>query len=86
MDKFNVDRQSLAAISGLDGYLRLPDVLKLIPVGRTCWYSGVKKGIYPAPRVLPGTQRAKAYPVAEIRGLIERIERDFQATQAGGAV
>jgi predicted DNA-binding transcriptional regulator AlpA len=83
MNDVNVGRQSLAAINGLDGYLRLPDVLRLIPVGRTCWYAGVKKGIYPAPRVLPGTQRAKVYPVKEIRGLIERIERDFQAVQAG---
>lgn len=28
---------------------RLPQVLKLIPVGRSTWWAGVKSGKYPSP-------------------------------------
>ncbi len=31
------------------GFLRLPAVLRLIPVGRSTWWAGVKAGRYPAP-------------------------------------
>lgn len=30
-----------------DSLLRLPEVLKLVPVSRSSWYAGVKEGIYP---------------------------------------
>jgi prophage regulatory protein len=29
------------------GFLRLPQVLELIPVSRSSWWEGVRKGIYP---------------------------------------
>lgn len=32
--------------------LRLPDVLKIIPVGKSTWWAGVKTGKYPKPRKL----------------------------------
>jgi len=28
--------------------LRLPQVLEIVPVSRSAWYAGVKKGVYPA--------------------------------------
>lgn len=30
------------------GYLRLPDVLKYIPVSKSTWWAGVKSGRFPA--------------------------------------
>jgi predicted DNA-binding transcriptional regulator AlpA len=30
------------------GYLRLPQVLRFIPIGRSSWWKGVKEGKYPA--------------------------------------
>jgi len=30
------------------GFLRLPDVLRLIPVSRSTWWAGVRTGRYPA--------------------------------------
>jgi prophage regulatory protein len=30
-------------------YLRLPQILDLIPIGKSTWYSWVKKGIAPQP-------------------------------------
>lgn len=32
--------------------IRLPDVLKIIPVGKSTWWAGVKAGKYPKPRKL----------------------------------
>jgi len=31
------------------GFLRLPQILKLIPVGESTWWARVKAGIYPKP-------------------------------------
>lgn len=31
------------------GFVRLPQILSVIPVGRTTWWTGVKAGKYPAP-------------------------------------
>lgn len=30
------------------GFLRLPTILKFVPVGRSSWWKGVKEGKYPA--------------------------------------
>ena len=60
------------------GFLRLKQVLAFIPVGRTHWYEGVKRGVYPAPVAL--SKRARGYRVADIRALIARLN-----AQEGGA-
>ncbi|SNR74101.1 transcriptional regulator, AlpA family [Methylobacillus rhizosphaerae] len=31
------------------GFVRLPQILSVIPVGKSTWWSGVKAGKYPAP-------------------------------------
>lgn len=31
------------------GFVRLPVILSLIPIGKSSWWEGVKKGIYPQP-------------------------------------
>ena len=53
------------------GFVRLADVLKLIPVGKSAWYAGIKEGRFPAPVKL--NKRASAYRVEDIRALIERL-------------
>ena len=58
------------------GFLRLRQVLQIIPVGTTRWYEGVKAGEFPAPISLGA--RAKAYRVSDIRALIDRL--NAQAT------
>ena len=53
------------------GFLRLAQVLTLIPVSRSAWYDGVAEGRYPAPvRLGP---RTAAYRVEDIVALIERL-------------
>jgi prophage regulatory protein len=32
-----------------DSFLRLPEVLAIIPVSRATWYEGINKGRFPAP-------------------------------------
>lgn len=49
--------------------LRLRDVLRLFPVGRSTWLAGVQSGRYPAPvRLSP---RTVGWRLADIRALIE---------------
>ncbi len=54
------------------GFLRLSDVLKLIPIAKTAWYAGVREGRFPAPVKL--TRRASGYRVGDIRALIARLD------------
>ncbi len=53
------------------GFIRLPQVLLLIPVSRASWWAGVKAGKYP-PGVKIGA-RTTAWRVSDIRDLIERL-------------
>lgn len=49
----------------------------LIPIGRTAWYNGIKRGIYPKPvRIGP---RIVAWKAADIRKLIEQSEQPAAA-------
>lgn len=52
------------------GYLRLPQVLRLIPVARATWWAGVRSGRYPQPTRALGV-RITAWRVEDIRALIE---------------
>lgn len=52
------------------GYLRLPQVLRLIPVSRSTFWAGVRSGRYPQPTRALGV-RITAWRVEDIRALIE---------------
>ncbi len=54
-----------------DRLLRLPEVLAIIPVGRSTWYQGIKDGRYPAP-VKVG-QRAAAWRASTIQKLVAEL-------------
>jgi predicted DNA-binding transcriptional regulator AlpA len=54
------------------GFMLLPSVLAVYPVGRTHWYEGVKSGKYPQPvRLGP---RKVAWRAEDIRALIAKTE------------
>lgn len=61
---------------GALGYLRLPQVLRLIPVSKSTWFRGIKAGKYPAP-VKIGV-RASGWRVVDVR----RCMADLDAGQA----
>lgn len=54
-----------------EGFIRLPQVLKIFPVSKTKWYDGIAKGEYPPPVKLgPFTS---AWDVKKIRKLIDDV-------------
>jgi len=57
------------------GFLRLAQVLELLPISRTAFYNGVREGRYPKPVKL--SERTSAWKVEEIRGLISRLGGDL---------
>ena len=55
-----------------EGYLRLPQVLKIIPVSRSTWYRGVKSGLYPQPIKLG--IRASGWKFEAIQNCVTALE------------
>jgi predicted DNA-binding transcriptional regulator AlpA len=55
------------------GFVRLPQVLRVIPVGKTCWWEGVKIGRFPKPVKL--SPRCTAWRAEDIHKLIADISR-----------
>jgi len=53
------------------GFVRLPTILELIPIGKSTWWSRVKTGEYPQPIKLG--ERTTAWKVEDIKELIEEI-------------
>ena len=53
------------------GYLRLPQILGIIPVSKSTWWAGVRSGRYPQPTRALGA-RITAWSVESIRALIEK--------------
>jgi predicted DNA-binding transcriptional regulator AlpA len=53
------------------GFLRLKQVLQLIPYKKTAWYAGLKAGRFPKP--VPLGDRARGYRAEDIATLIKRL-------------
>lgn len=62
------------------GFLRLADVLKLVPVCKTAWYNGVRSGEFPQPVALG--KRARGYRAEDVRALIDRLNAGEGAANA----
>jgi prophage regulatory protein len=56
------------------GFVRLREVLTVIPVGKSCWWEGVKSGRYPKPVKL--SARCTAWKAEDIRDLIKRLSTE----------
>ena len=67
----------------LVGFLRLYQVLTLIPVGKSSWWRGVKAGRYPKPvKIAP---RTSAWRAEDIAVLMETFgETEELNTRSGG--
>lgn len=64
----NMKKTESTQTEEIQGFLRLPDVLKLIPVSKATWWAGVTSGRYPAPRYLG--PRSTAWLVTDIQAWI----------------
>ncbi len=53
------------------GFVRLPAILKVYPVGKSTWWAGVKSGRFPQPVKLG--PRTTAWRVEDIRELIATL-------------
>lgn len=53
------------------GYIRLPEVLSILPVCRATFYKGIQAGHYPAPTKI--SARCSAWRIEDIRQLIEHL-------------
>ncbi|PIZ31871.1 MAG: transcriptional regulator [Alphaproteobacteria bacterium CG_4_10_14_0_8_um_filter_53_9] len=56
----------------LTGYIRLPAILKVFPIGRSTWWLGVRQGRFPAPVKLG--PRTTAWRVEDIRSLLAKYD------------
>lgn len=57
----------------LEGFVRLPQVLRVLGIGRTTFLDGVRAGRFPKP--VPLGPRAVGWRVQDIRGLIEQLSK-----------
>jgi predicted DNA-binding transcriptional regulator AlpA len=53
------------------GFVRLSQVLSVIPLGKTSWWNGVKAGRFPKPVKL--SKRCTAWRAEDIRELIKTL-------------
>lgn len=49
-------------------FLRLPEVLAYLPLGKTCFLNKVKKGVFPSPVKI--SERVNAWRVSDVRKLL----------------
>lgn len=56
----------------VEGYLRLPQVLEIIPVSRSTWYRGMKTGRYPQPVKLGA--RATGWKIEAVKNCVSELE------------
>lgn len=56
------------------GFVRLPQILAVIPVGRTSWWAGVKSGHFPKPVKL--SANCTAWKAEDIRELIKKLSEN----------
>ena len=61
-----------------DFFLRLPQVLELIPISKSAWWQGCKEGRFPKPIKLG--PRTSAWRSSDIAALVEQLSQ--QSVQA----
>ena len=65
-EKCNVDQ------TDMDGFIRLPEILKLLPISKSSWWLGVKNGKYPKSVKL--SERTTAWKNKDIKDLLDSFE------------
>jgi len=63
-----------------EGYVRLKQVLTVIPVSKSTWYRGIESGIYPKPVKLG--KRSVGWDVIEIRRCMKGLNLLYLETIA----
>ena len=58
------------------GFVRLAQILTVIPLGKSCWWEGVKSGRFPKPIKL--SRRCTAWRAEDIHDLIKQLAEQNQ--------
>lgn len=66
------------------GFVRLPQVLAVIPLGKTSWWAGVKSGRFPKPVKL--SSHCTAWRAEDIHALIKQISEQGKNNPGGVVV
>ena len=53
------------------GFVRLSQIMEVIPLGKTSWWAGVKSGRFPRPIKL--SERCTAWKAEDIQDLIKKL-------------
>jgi prophage regulatory protein len=61
------------------GFVRLAQVLEVIPLGKTCWWEGVKSGRFPKPVRL--SARCVGWKAEDIHALIKTLSQNGHKEQ-----
>jgi predicted DNA-binding transcriptional regulator AlpA len=56
------------------GFIRVSEIIKLIPIGKSTWWAGVKAGRFPQSVKLG--KRTTAWRVEEIHNLIANLDKE----------
>ncbi|WP_446424394.1 helix-turn-helix transcriptional regulator [Mailhella sp.] len=56
------------------GYLRLSQILNILPISKSAWWEGCRSDLYPKPVKLG--PRTTTWRVEDIRKLMERINKE----------
>lgn len=56
------------------GFLRLPQVLQFVPVGKSTWWAGVKDGRYP--KGIKLSPRTTAWRCEDVRQLLSNLSSE----------
>lgn len=57
------------------GFVRLPQILAVIPIGKSTWWAGVRSGRYPQPVRPSPFGRVTVWRVEEIHAFLEAAGR-----------
>lgn len=60
-----------------DALLRLPEVLKIVPISRSAWWEGVRQGTFPAARKL--SPRCTVWAASDIYALVATVKNSPSA-------
>lgn len=73
--RFQIEKKQANVLDGVArekrGFLRLPQVLEIIPISKSTWWKGIKEGRFPKPVKL--TERTSAWLRADIEALCDRF-------------
>ncbi|MDR1535783.1 MAG: AlpA family phage regulatory protein [Planctomycetota bacterium] len=67
-------KEEISAVLPVEGFVKLPVVLKVLGIGKTSWWNGIREGKYPRAAML-GTRTAR-WHVEEIRALIAKYRAE----------